>query len=400
MLMVKTLSETQALLSARFSGKKMKTERVPVTEALGRVLCADIYARDFVPDFDRSTVDGYGVRAADTFGCSESIPAILAYKGEVSMGDPHPHQIGPGECMYVPTGGELPKGADAMVMIEYAEQYEETTRAILKSSAPGAHVIYRGDDVRPGDMILKRGTRLKPKDIGALAAIGYGSVDVYKRPRVCVFSTGDELVDVCDTPGRGQIRNVNSYTLDAALTEAGCEPTMGGVIRDEYSLLYEALQSAVKSYDMVLVSGGSSVGVKDSTARVIGELGELLLHGLAMKPGKPTIAGEVGGVPVFGLPGHPVAAYFIFSLIVKPLLCSFMDTTPTGGWVRAALSAAIPSNHGREECVPVRLEGGTAIPVMGKSGLITTLAQAEGYVRIPRDQEGLSRGEQVTVYLF
>ena len=406
MLTVKTPQAAQALIAQAFASCKTQVEEVSILDALGRVLARDIVADEWIPGFDRSTVDGFAVKAEETFGCSDSIPAVLQYAGEVRMGAPDAGEIEAGQCKYVPTGGELPSGANAMVMIEYAEDYDDGMRYMCKPSAPGQHVIFRGDDVKPGDTVLTRGRTLRPQDIGALAALGVAKVPVCRRPVVGILSTGDELIDIENTPVGGQIRDVNTYALHAGVQAAGGQPVALGVVEDEYDTLYVAVQRAVHNCDMVLVSGGSSVGTRDATHRVIDALGTpgVLMHGVAIKPGKPTIVGSVGGKPVFGLPGHPVSAYFIYHIFARPLICAMMDAPCEEVGLRAKLTATIPSNHGREECVPVQLErtqeGFTATPVVGKSGLITVLSRAGGYVRVPRDCEGISEGSEVEAFRF
>ena len=400
MLKVTTLENAQNELFLRFFDKK-EAETVFFSSGVGRVLAEDINAAEHVPDFSRSTVDGYAVRAENTFGCSETIPALLKLKGEVLMGQAAGFKLGPGECAYVPTGGQVPEGTDAMVMLEYAEDFGGGQIGLQKPSAPGAHIIFRGDDVVPGKAVLKAGHRLLPKDIGALAAMGITKVPVVKKPVVAILSTGDEIV-LPDTAALriGQMRDVNSPMLAAAVSAAGGEARELGIVPDDADALKAALAAALSQADIVLISGGSSVGAKDAAASVLAELGELLFHGLALKPGKPTMAADIGGKPVFGLPGHPVAAYFIFHLLVRPLIAAMLGSSAKSPAVSAVCAAAIPSNHGREECVPVCLEAGRAVPIMSKSGLITTLSGADGFIRIPRDAEGMAEGSSVKVYLF
>ena len=400
MLIVRTSQEAEALLRERFSGF-VQAEKAELSRALGRTLCADIISREFVPDFNRSTVDGYALRACDTFGCSETLPALLRMAGEVSMGLPADMVLQAGSCVYVPTGGQLPEGADAMVMLEHTEDFGDGTIAVQTPCAPGNHVIFRGDDVSEGEPVYRRGYRLLPKDIGTLAALGCGGVMVFRRPRAAVISTGDELVSSrTERLDMGRIRDVNGPLLTAAVTASGGEPLYLGIVPDRPEEIKRTLAEALETADVVLLSGGSSVGAKDSAEKVFSEMGELLFHGLALKPGKPTLAADIGGKPVFGLPGHPVAAYFIYSLLVRPLIYGMMSSVPEDRTVWANCSVNIPSNHGREECVPVRLEKAMAIPVMSKSGLITTLSRADGYIRIPRDAEGVAQGDRVEVFLF
>lgn len=417
MLTVKTSEEAEKIIFDKFGEIKTQTETVELLSAVGRVLAKDIISDENVPDFNRSTVDGYAVKASSTFGCSDSIPAILDYKGEVLMGETPSFEISANECAYVPTGGELPHGADAMVMIEFSEDYGDGTRAMLKPSAPGQYVTYKGDDVRVGQTVLKAGTRLAARHIGALASLGYDTVSVFRRPRVAVISTGDELVDVAETPTGAQVRDINSYTVCAALAELVCDFEKIGIVIDELPLLESKIKSVVygddgmKPCDMVIVSGGSSVGVKDATFKVYDKLGEVLFHGIAIKPGKPTIFADISGKPAVGLPGHPLAAYYIFNLFVKPLIksmsgeCTLETGTVAAGMTqRAPLSLSIPCNHGREECMGIKFiekDGEIyANPVYAKSGLISVLSESDGYIRIARDCEGLSDGEQIDVNLF
>ena len=319
MLNVKTPEEVLRLIKSEFQALDT-CETVPISEALGRVLTEDITADEYVPDFDRSTVDGYALRARDTFGCSDAAPAVLMFAGEVMMGSGARVSVEKDSCAYVPTGGAIPQGCDCVVMIEYTEDYGDGTVGILKPGAPGMNLIFRGDDVFPGKTVLKAGRVLAPQDIGALAAIGKWEVPVRPRLRVGVISTGDELVPANQKPGPGQVRNVNSPMLAALLTEHGAEAVDFGIVTDDEKLLWEKTRAATESCDAVILSGGSSAGVRDAACRIIDSLGELLLHGIAMKPGKPTILGKVGNKPLIGLPGHPVAAFFAAKLFVVPLL--------------------------------------------------------------------------------
>ena len=406
MLTVKTSAEATAIIFDTFGKIKMPTEKVDILSSVGRVLSKDIISKENVPDFNRSTVDGYAVLAESTFGCSESIPAILDFKGQVLMGESPTMTVGKGECVYVPTGGELPEGANAMVMIEYAEDYGDGTIGMCKPSAPGQHVAFRGDDVKVGDALLTSGTKLEPRHIGVLAALGVSEVSVFKRPSVAVISTGDELVDVTESPKGAQVRDINSYTISTALMELGCDVKKIGIVVDDLPLLESKIADAVATCDMVIVSGGSSVGVKDATFKVYDKLGEVLFHGIAIKPGKPTILANISGKPCFGLPGHPLAAYYIFHLFVSPLVSSMAGITKdkVSDTKNATLSLSVPCNHGREECVGIKLvekdDKTVAEPVYAKSGLISNLSESDGFIRIPRDCEGLSQGQEVEVELF
>jgi len=401
MLRVKTPEEVLKLIEEEFAPLADFAETVPLGQAIGRVLAEDIAAEEYVPDFDRSTVDGYAVRARDTFGCSDAIPAILPLAGEVLMGEGAEFELAPETCCAVPTGGAVPKGADSVVMIEYTEDYGDGSIGIAKPAAPGQNMIFRGDDVHPGKVILEAGRVLSSQDIGALAAIGCVQVPVKKKLTVGVISTGDELVEPDVKPGPGQVRNVNGPMLEAMLAVCGAKVINYGIVRDDESMLKATVERAVSECDAVLLSGGSSVGVKDAACRIIEGMGSLLMHGIAIKPGKPTILGKTGVKPLVGLPGHPVAAYFITKLFVLPLLGQLMERDMTAYTVTANISESISANHGRAQyhCVHLEEKEGRliAVPIRGKSGLITTLAGSDGYFCISRDCEGLPQGAEIQV---
>lgn len=400
MLHVKTPEEVLALIETEFD-TVAAAETVSLADAMGRVLAADITATEYVPDFNRSTVDGYAVRSRDTFGCTDAIPAILTQQGEVLMGQGAEMKLLPDCCVAVPTGGAVPEGADGVVMVEYTEDYGDGTIGILKSVAPGQNMIFRGDDVYPGKPILEKGRVLSSQDIGALAAIGRVQVPVVKKLTVGVISTGDELVPPEVTPGPGQVRDVNSPMLEAMLGVFGVRVINYGIVVDNESLLQEKVEKAVAECDAVLLSGGSSVGVKDAACRIIESMGKLLMHGIAIKPGKPTILGKTGSKPLVGLPGHPVAAYFITKLFVLPLLSRLMGRKQENYTTTAKITENVSANHGRAQYHCCRLERKDgelyAYPIRGKSGLITTLAGADGYFCIDRDCEGLPKFASIQV---
>ena len=400
MLYVKTPEEVLALIEEEFA-PVAGVEEVSLTAAMGRVLAEDIAATEYVPDFDRSTVDGYAVRARDTFGCTDSIPAILPLQGEVLMGEGAEFDLNPEECVAVPTGGALPKGADSVVMVEYTEDYGDGTIGISKSAAPGQNMIFRGDDVFPGKVILQKGRVLSCQDIGALAAIGRVQVPVVKKLTVGVISTGDELVPPEVIPGPGQVRDVNSPMLEAMLGAFGVQVINYGIVIDNEALLTEKVTTAAAECDAVLLSGGSSVGVKDAACRIIESMGILLLHGIAIKPGKPTIIGKAGVKPLVGLPGHPVAAYFVTKLFILPLLSRLMGRVQESYTTTAKITESVSANHGRAQyhCCRLERQNGElyAYPIRGKSGLITTLAGSDGYFCIDRDCEGLPKYAEIQV---
>lgn len=382
------------------------TEKL-LDQALDTVLAQPVVAPEDVPGFDRSTVDGYAVRSDDTAGAGESLPSFLKVVGEVEMGRPAPCSIRPGECAYVPTGGMLPKGADAVVMVEYCERFGDSV-AVSDAVSPGRNVVWRGEDIRAGQPVLEAGCRLRPSDIGVLAAIGRERVKVWEGPRLAIFSTGDEVVP----PGRetleiGQVRDINSYAVAALARRAGFQVTASGIIPDAEDELRRTLTDARTGNDLVVVSGGSSQGVKDMTERIIDSIASpgILSHGLAVKPGKPTIIGwdEPSATLFLGLPGHPVSAMIVFQSVAV-------------GWWRQATGQAAPppltarldrnimASAGKETYQPVRLhlrdEGWLAEPVFYRSGLISALAAADGFFVLERNCEGLTAGEQVLVHLY
>lgn len=397
MLSVIPIAEALKLVLETFIPKTGRIEVVSLSQAFGRYLGADVIAQEDVPAFDRSTVDGFAVRSADLRGCSDSIPAILQKSGESVMGQASDLRLEPGNCVYVPTGGAIPQNADAMVMLEYTENLGGDQFAFYKPIAPGANLIMRGEDLRQGEEILKTGKRLSAADIGTLAALGKTRVPVFSQPIVGIISTGDELVAPEESLRPGQIRDVNSDMLKAAAEQQNAKVINKGIVEDDHDALKNACSELLENVDVLLVSGGTSVGEKDNMPMIVQELGELLVHGLAVKPGKPTVIGEISGKPVFGLPGNPVAAFFIFDYLVKPLLLAFQGGKAEVEQVEARLTRAVSSNHGREEFILVRLEGDNAEPVPSKSGLISTVSRANAYFIIPRDQEGLPKGALVRV---
>ncbi len=384
-------------------------ERVPLAEAVGRVLARDALAPEDLPEFDRSTVDGYAVCAEDVGAARPEHPAALTLAGEVLMGRAAPRPVVRGETIRIPTGGMLPAGADAVVMLEDVDVRDGRVIAVRRAARSGDNVIRRAEDVSRGEVALPRGRHLRAQDIGLLAAIGLVEVEVFLRPRVAILATGDEIVPPDRRPAIGQVRDVNTYTLSALVQQEGGLPRSYGIIEDDYDVLLRTLAGARKTSDLVLVSGGSSVGEKDAVARAIGDLGRpgVIVHGVSIKPGKPTILAAVDGTPIVGLPGHPVSGMVIFDVFVRDLLRGLAGRTPArafGRAVRARMARRIPSAGVREDHIRVFLEeradGLWAIPILGKSGIITTMTRAEGVVVVPSGQEFVDEGAAVDVRLF
>jgi molybdopterin molybdotransferase len=375
------------------------SEEITLEQGLNRVLAEDVTSDTDIPGFTRSVVDGYAVRAADTTGAGDAVPSMLRLTGSVPMGGVPDRIVSQGECLYVPTGAVLPQGTDAVVMVEHAEQAKELV-LVRRPVAAGENVLARGEDFPRGGVVLPKGRRLRPQDLGVLAAAGKSRLRVRRPLRVGVISTGNELVPITAVPSPSQVRDVNSSLCAGFLQEHGCMPRSYGIVRDEPERLRTALDRAISECDAVLVSGGSSKDARDHCAAAIAERGEVLAHGIALQPGKPTILGRVQGKPVIGLPGHPASAYIVLRAIVRPLIGVVAGGLPPERRVGALLADSIPSPRGREDWVRVKVEGGLARPVFGKSGLLNTLAASDGVVVVPPEREGLEAGEAVEVILW
>jgi molybdopterin molybdotransferase len=386
----------EAIRTLRSLAPGPSPENTSLTRSLQRVLAEEVRADSDIPGFDRSVVDGFALRARDTVGASDSLPSLLRYRGRITMGMPSALTIRADECAYIPTGGVLPDGADAVAMVEYSEQVEDQV-LIHRPVASGENVVQRGEDFARGSVILPRGHLMRPQDLGVLAAAGISTVTVFRMPTIGIISSGNEIVPIEQIPESGQVRDANSYLIHGFLAEHGCEPRMYGIMPDDPVLLREILERAARECDGVILSGGSSKDTRDVSARVISELGEVSIHGIALQPGKPTIIGRVGSVPVIGLPGHPASAYVVMRVLVIPLLEEMTVRSFPPVRISAVLAENIPSPRGREDFVRVRLENGQAVPLFGKSGLLNTLVQSDGMVRIPADSEGLEAGETVEV---
>ncbi|MFT9497873.1 gephyrin-like molybdotransferase Glp [Anaerosolibacter sp.] len=407
LLKVDTVEQVVQKLEEYFTDLTLEGQRIHITEALGRIIYEDIEAPMALPEFRRSTVDGYAVLAKDTFGASEGLPTFLNNIGKVEMGMSTELTVRSGECAYVPTGGMVPHGADAMVMIEHAECLDELTLAVYQSVAPGESVMQIGEDMQVGEILFKKGRKIKAQDIGALAALGIEHINVFQRPKVAVLSTGDEIVDPFAKVELGQIRDINTYGLSAMMEEFGGDIVHRQVIQDEYSLLKEKAAETLEHCDILIISGGSSVGTKDVTAKVINDLGTpgVFVHGIAIKPGKPTIIGKAKGKAVFGLPGHPVSAMIVCKVFLGYLLNRLLyQGLGVNDGMYATAAANIHSSPGKETYQMVVLESDNgeylAKPIHGKSGSITLLTKADGYIRIDTNKEGVEKGEKVKVVLF
>lgn len=387
------------------------SEQIETIRARGRVLAEDLYSQVDLPHFHRAAMDGYAVRSKDTFGASASLPAYLKLSGTVEMGKEATRPVGKGEAVRISTGGMMPPESDAVVMVEYTEEVGDGMVEIHRGVSPWQNVIQIGDDIKKGEPVFRRGRRLRAHDLGALTGIGISSLRVYRKPRVALISTGDEIVDVDTEPLPGQVRNINQHSLAGLIEQCGAELSDLGVVRDDREALAKTLRKATEWGDLVLLSGGSSMGARDIAMDAILSLpnAEMIFHGISVSPGKPTIFANAAGKPLLGLPGYPVSALVIFDLFAAPLIralggedsttaCQFQKTA------RAILKTNVASQIGREDYVRVILEEVDgqpyATPLPSKSGAIFTLVKADGMIRIDLNQEGVEKGEEVEVILF
>lgn len=409
-LKVRTVDEVLELLGRL---EPLPEETLELGSACGRMLAAALRAPEAVPHFDRAVMDGYAVRARSTFGASETLPALLEITGEVTMGTATSLTVEPGQAVAIPTGGMLPAGADAVVMVEYTQLLDAQTLEVTRAVAPGENVLKRGEDIALGEELLPPGWRLRPQDVGMLAALGVDRVGVHRRPRVAVLSTGDEVVPASTAllpPGK--IRDVNHYSLAAEIQEMGAVVGFQAVVEDRLEALVATCREAFADHDVVMLSGGSSVGMRDFTVRILDgfEEAELLVHGVAIRPGKPTILARVGKKVFWGLPGQPVSALMVCRALVLPSLAVLQGMTATGTSLaegnsrHGLLTTRLPSVHGRTDYVPVTLlRDGEALlvkPLFGKSAMISVLGRADGYVIVPAHVEGLDAGSRVEAHLF
>ncbi len=408
---VVSVEAAREIFDKNFNLPKIATKDISIIDAAGRIIAKDIVSPVDLPDFDRSSMDGYAVIAQDTFGATESLPAYLQVIGEVLMGEEPAIVISKGTAAKISTGGMLPKGADAVVILEHTQAIEKNSIEALYSVAPGENVVQSGEDIKKGEVIIKKGHKIRPQDIGAFAGIGIDRVAVYAKPKVAVITTGNEIIDIKENSRFGCVRDINSYYLSSLINSDGGVPIKKGIIKDDYSELRRTVEESLSEADVVVLSGGSSVGTRDLTAKVINDIGKpgVLVHGVSIKPGKPTIIGVVNKKPVFGLPGHPVAVGVSYGLFVKRVIRSLTgialkDLVFADRMVKARLLKNIASASGREDYirVEIRNEDGelTALPILGKSGLISTLVKATGYIVIPENRLGIEAGEIVEVYLY
>ncbi len=400
-----SIDEVKQKIKDEFYRENLESEKVQLSKCIGRVSSKKIYSFENTPLFDRSTVDGYAVLAGDTFGASETVPCFLNVIDEIFMGEGKEISIKSGECVKVPTGGIIPTNSDGIVMIEYVEQIDEKTIAVNKSIAPNSNIIREGDDCKINHLLLEKGKIINELDIGILSAAGIFELDLIKMPKCSILSTGDEIIDIDEKIAKGKIRDTNSYVISAALQKRGIEITSRRIIKDNFLDIKNAIEESLADNDFVIMSGGSSVGEKDYTYSAINaiENGEVLVHGISIKPGKPSIIGKVGEKPVFGLPGQTVSCLIIFKIIVEYYL-DLIYGTRNPKPVLAQLTENVHSSPGKMTFQSVQLiyekDKILAKPVYGKSGLISQIQKSDGIFSIPENIEGYMAGEKVFVDLF
>lgn len=400
-----TVSTVSDALAGFRPSRRTPSEVVRLEDATGRVPAVAVRATRAMPGFARATVDGYALRAADTYGASDGLPGYLDVLGAVRMGAPAELALRPGGAIAIPTGGMLPDGADAVVMVEYTDETVPGTIEVHRAVAPGEGVVRADEDAKVGEELVRAGRPLRAHDLGLLAAAGVTAVEVRARPKVAIFSTGDEVVPY-DTAelAPGQVRDACSLPLAGLVREAGGEPVLAGIVSDEPAILQLAVSAAMFWADVIVITAGSSVGVRDETAAVVASLGEpgIYCHGLALQPGKPTLLAECDGIPIVGLPGNPRSALVVFRLIGMALI------RLVGGWEApvaepttvARLSQDVASVAGRLDIIQVRLKDGMAEPIFGKSALLSMLSAADGYVTIAEAATGLAADSEVVVTLY
>lgn len=400
-LTLKSPDEARALL-AGFAA--LPEEEVPFEACDGRVAARAIRSPEDLPPWPRAVMDGYAVRSGDTSGASETVPAFLRVRGSVPMGEAWTGPpVGPGEALGVATGAVVPEPCDAVVMLEYTQTGQGDELEVLRPAAPGQHLMRAGDDLRRDEIVLEAGQRLRAVDLGALAALGIRTVWVHRRPRIAILSTGNEVVAPSETPRIGQVRDANASILGAKARQAGCDVTYGGIVGDDFDALRARCAALLEQADALILSGGSSAGLRDLTAGVLTSLGaEILFHGISVRPGKPTILARLGAKPLLGMPGVPTSATIIFDAFVVPLLWRLGGEVGREVWPvrrRARLTRRVPSVAGREDYIRVRLTGDLAEPILGGSAALSSLVRANGLVVVPAGVEGLAEGAEVEVCL-
>ncbi len=383
----------------------IQVETINIFDASERILAEDVFASEFVPSFNRSAMDGYSVITSDVEGASKEKPIILKKAFEVLMGESTNKVLEHGICAYTPTGAFVPEGTQSVVMVEDTKDNGDGTISFFKDIQKGKNVTLKGDDVFPGKKVFSKGRKLNISDIGAFAAMGISKVKVNKKPLIAILSTGDELIDINEIPREGQIRDINSTTLALLINQNGGIAKNYGIVKDEEDILLDTVKKAVSECDMVLISGGSSMGEKDATEKIVEKIGELILHGIRMKPGKPTIIGKIDNKPVFGVPGHPVSAFFVTRIFVKRVLEKMIGQKNDSKIVEAILTSEVKPNKERTVFTFAKLYKKDndlyfVEPLKTQSGLITSMAECDGFFEVDYNCDGFKEGDKVFVNII
>jgi len=402
---VKKIDEVKEILKKQFGKFEVREENVNIKNLVGRIISKDIVSLLNIPDFNRSTVDGYGVKLKDVKGVSESNPAVLELVGSVDMGEMSSIEVEKNETLYIPTGAHVPDSFDGVAMIEHCEVIDSEV-FIYRPISNNENMVLKGDDVAKGEVCIKKGTIIKPNHIAIIAALNYKEVYVYEKIKVALISTGDELIEVGSDYSMGKIIDTNRYTISSTLLNIGCEIVLSEIVKDKYELVKDALVRGLKCSDIVIFSGGSSVGKLDFTSDVINEVGDpgVLVHGIAIKPGKPTIVGKVEDKIVFGLPGHPASCLVSLKLVVEEFIKDKLNIIENSKTIICKSGFQVNLNNGRDNyyMVKLNLNNGEYIAeaIRGTSGMVSIFSSADGYVRIPMEKEGVYIGETLEVHLF
>jgi len=376
-----------------------RTESVNIDDSLGRVLAEEVMATLSTPPFDRAAMDGYAVKAKDTFNSSQLNPKVLNLIGELHAGETPQKRVNTKECIQIATGAMMPKGSDAVVMVEDTEKENKKIK-IFKSVYPKANMAEKGEDIKEGELILKHGLVLDPGKIGVLASQGTNKIRVYEKPKLAIIPTGEEVCEVGKRLRRGQVYDINSHTISSVVRANGCLPVKFGIVGDDNEELKSTIAEALKN-DLVVISGGSSVGERDLLLDVLQNMGEVLFHGIQVKPGKPTIFALIQGKPIMGMPGYPTSCLINTYLLLLPAIRKMAHLPPRKREiVEARLSRRVPGSVGRRQFLTVRIDGDKAVPMFKESGAITSVAEADGYIEIAENIDLLEKGEPVTVTLF
>jgi molybdopterin molybdotransferase len=402
-----SVDETRKILNKLAEKKQENTEKISLLKALGRICARDILSPLNLPNFNKSTVDGYALRHKDVNGASESIPSMLDLIGVVRMGEVSNYVVKSGECAYVPTGGKIPNNADSVAMIEYSEEFGANTILIQKSTSIGENILYEGDDIKKDEIILSKGKLINSYDIGLLAGLGIGELEVNKKVKVAILSTGDEIIDIDENSVETSIRDINGYALYSLCETLGCDIVDKKIVKDNFEKLKETIENMKNQADLILMSGGSSVGTKDYTKDLIESFpnSQVLVHGIAIKPGKPTIIGEIEDTVIIGLPGHPVSSLIVFKALVESFIRKISGKLEGKKiQIEGILSEDVHNAPGRETYQMVNLiyENNEYIvkPIYGKSGMISLLTKNNAYICLSKDMEGIRKGTKVKVNLL